>query len=293
METPQIYQFGSDNGGWNNAWPLYAMNGGNGFLGGGLGSGFIGGIFGGLLSNIFGWGNGNFGGNGNGAAAALGAQAQNNNNTDLLMNAITSTGAQQTQAIQALSAALGQDFNLVNSQISAITTTLNQIAIQNATTPLKVINAINSGNAALQAQFSQCCCENRLAICQQTNQIEGAINGQGQRQVDAIADLKATMIQEFCAARERDMQAKIDTQADIITQQRGQIDNANQTAQINAYVGSIIAPLQKQINEIAAKQPNTVSVQYPNLVAVNATPYVSGGYYGQYPNYGNGFNGIF
>lgn len=284
METPQVYQFGSDNNGWNNAWPLYAMNGGNGFLGGGLGTGFLGGIFGGLLSNIFGWGNGGFGGNGNGAAAALGAQAQNNNNTDLLMNAITSTGAQQTQAIQALSAALGQDFNLVNSQIGAITTTLNQMAIQNATTPLQVINAINSGNAALQAQFAQCCCENRLAICQQTNQIEGAINSQGQRQVDAIADLKATMIQEFCAARERDMQAKIDTQADIITQQRGQIDNANQTNQIIGYVNSVIAPLQKAVTEIADKQLPTVPVQWPQIQAVNTTPYMGG-------FYGNGFGG--
>lgn len=284
METPQVYQFGSDNNGWNNAWPLYAMNGGNGFLGGGLGTGFIGGIFGGLLSNIFGWGNGNWNGGGNGAAAALGAQAQNNNNTDLLMNAITATGAQQTQAIQALSAALGQDFNLVNSQITAITTTLNQMAIQNATTPLQVINAINSGNAALQAQFAQCCCENRLAICQQTNQIEGAINGQGQRQVDAIADLKATMIQEFCAARERDMQSKIDTQADIITQQRSQIDNASQTSQIIGYVNSVIAPLQKAVTEIADKQLPTVPVQWPQIQAINTTPYMGG-------FYGNGFGG--
>lgn len=285
METPQVYQFGSDNNGWNNAWPLFA-NGGfnNGIFGGGLGSGFIGGIFGGLLSNIFGWGNGGFGGNGNGAAAALGAQAQNNNNTDLLMNAITSTGAQQTQAIQALSAALGQDFNLVNSQIGAITTTLNQMAIQNATTPLQVINAINSGNAALQAQFAQCCCENRLAICQQTNEINGTINTQGQRQVDAIADLKATMIQEFCAARERDMQAKIDTQADIITQQRGQIDNASQTNQIIGYVNSVIAPLQKAVTEIADKQLPTVPVQWPQIQAVNTTPYMGG-------LYGNGFGG--
>jgi hypothetical protein len=37
--------------------------------------------------------------------------------------------------------------------------------------------------------------------------------------------------------------------------------------------------------------PETVSVQYPNLQVFNATPYVSGGFYGQPWGgfYGNGF----
>ena len=87
------------------------------------------------------------------------------------------------------------------------------------------------------------------------------------------------MDNQFCAARERDMQAKIDTQADIITQLRGQIDNANQTAQITNYVNAIVSPLQAKIDQIAAKQLPTVNVQYPQLTAVNATPYM-GGYYG-------------
>jgi hypothetical protein len=84
------------------------------------------------------------------------------------------------------------------------------------------------------------------------------------------------------------MQAKIDTQADIITQLRGQIDNANQTAQITGYVNSLIAPLQAKVTEIADKQLPTVPVQWPQIQAVNTTPYM-GGLYG---GYGNGFGNV-
>jgi hypothetical protein len=93
------------------------------------------------------------------------------------------------------------------------------------------------------------------------------------------------MNDQFCQARERDMQAKIDTQADIITQLRGQIDNQAQTNQIIGYVNSVIAPLQKTVTEIADKQLPTVPVQWPQIQAVNTTPYM-GGFNGFY---GNGF----
>jgi len=83
------------------------------------------------------------------------------------------------------------------------------------------------------------------------------------------------MTREFCNTKEREMQSKIDTQSDIITQLRGQLDNDRQTAQFAA----MIAPLQSQVNTIANKQPNTVPVQWPNIQAVNTTPYI-GGFYG-------------
>jgi hypothetical protein len=72
--------------------------------------------------------------------------------------------------------------------------------------------------------------------------------------------------------KERELQNKIDTQGDIITQLRNQISNDNQTLAFN----KAMAALDDKIDAIAARQPNTVPVQYPNLVAVNATPY--GGY---------------
>lgn len=295
-ETIVVPDNGNNN--MNNAWPwLMAGNGGfGGFGGNGFWGAGIGAFLGSALGNFFNGGNGfgGFGGNGGAAAASLGAQATANNNTELLRAAISSNGEQSRQAIQSISTMIGQDFATVSSQFSAINGILNNMAIQNATTPLQIINAICSGNSELASQFAQCCCQNKLLATEmgyqgqlrtveQTNTLGNIINSNGQRNVDAIADLKTSMISEFCAARERDMQAKIDTQAEIITQLRNAADNANQTNQIAA----MIAPLQAKLVAIENRQPNTVSVQYPNLVAMNATPY-AGGFYGN-GWYGNGF----
>ena len=61
----------------------------------------------------------------------------------------------------------------------------------------------------------------------------------------------------FCAIKERELQDKIDTLTAQNTTLRGQIDNANQTAQIAA----MLVPIQTEVNAIKANQPNTVPVQ--------------------------------
>jgi hypothetical protein len=150
------------------------------------------------------------------------------------------------------------------------------------------VNAIQAGDASLASQFQKCCCDNQLAICQQTNALQSQADRNANSILNAINAQTVAMDNQFCALKERELQSKIDTQADIITQLRGQIDNANQTNQIIGYVNTVVSPLQTKLTEIENKMPNTVPVQYPNLVAVNNTPY-SGGYYGGY--YGNNFGG--
>ena len=86
------------------------------------------------------------------------------------------------------------------------------------------------------------------------------------------------MIASFCDQKEREMQSKIDTQAEIITQLRNQADNAAQTAQFAA----MLAPINAKLVEIESKQPNTVPVQYPNLQVYSTTPNVN-------PLYGYGY----
>lgn len=295
MASETVVYTPENNGGSVPAW--WAMNN-NGLFGN---SGWGGGILGFLLGLFFGnggWGNG-FGGGfgGNGSGAFLSNQISNDSGRELLMNAITSQGEAGRAATQNLATMLGQDFNLVNSGVSAIRDGIAALTAQTGMSALQIQNAIQSGNAALASQLCQCCCENRLlvtsqgyenqiATLNQTNTLNTSILGSGQKTVDAIADLKTTMIGEFCAARERDMQSKIDTQSDIITQLRGQLDNDRQTAQLQA----IIAPLQAQVNTIASKQISTVPVAWPNLQAVNTTPYVNGGYYGSPFGFGNGIN---
>ena len=292
--------------GWNNNYPPYAY-GNNGLFGGsgsGFGAGILGGLLGGLiwggLGNGFGWGGG-WGGN-NGAAASLGAQATANNNAETILRAIDGTDSD----VRLLATTLNTDVNTVKQNLATIQNGLTQISGQTGLSAQQIINAIQQGDASLASQLCQCCCEmrqltveqgyqNQIATLNQTNQLGSAINGSGQRTVDAIADLKTTMVKEFCDVKEREMQEKINTQSDIITQLRNEADNARQTNQIAA----MLAPLQRDIDDIKCKQPSTATVTYPNLVAVNATPYVSGGYYqggfgnGNYFGPGWGFGGGF
>lgn len=227
---------------------------------------------------------------------------------------------------------LGNLANILNTSVSTLQSMLFTIQSNVQTvganvnlTAAQTQNAIAMGNAALGRQLCECCCENRLAICQQTNTLqaqaaENAANVRLQlaqneaadqlsvcqqtntltRQADSNTNsilgaiqAQTTMItKEFCDLKERELQNKINTQGDIITQLRNQISNDKQTLQFNAAFHAI----DDKIDAIAAKQPNTVPVQYPNLTAVNNTPYVGQGYYpGGYPgcgwNWNNGFGG--
>lgn len=256
-----------------------------------------------------GYGNG-FGGFGNGNGTGfLANQLNNDAGRDLLL-----------QAINGRADALGQLANMTHGSVDQVRNAIGQIQLgisqvsgQVGMSGLETINALQLGNAALSRQLCECCCENRLATCQQTNTLQTAIdshdanvrlqlaqlNGEDKLAVcqqtnqlgsqadrntnailGAIANQNTLITKEFCDLKERELQDKINTQGDIITQLRGQISNDKQTEAFNNAMNA----LNDKINLIAAKQPNTVPVQYPNLVAANATPYVGG--YG----YPYGFN---
>ena len=300
MASDSTYIYTPDNNSGNTvpAWLAMGNNGwGNGLFGGGFGSSFFGALLGSIVPGIFGgWGGGfgGFGGNANGAAAAsLGAQATANSNTELLMNAINGTDAD----IRLLATTLNADVDSIKLGINTIQGAIASVGAQVGLSSQQVINAIQSGNSALASQLCQCCCEmkqlvtsqgyeNQLRTVEQTNALNTSILGSGQKTVDAIADLKTSMISEFCAARERDMAEKIDGLTAANATLRGQIDNANQTAQFAA----MLAPINAKLSEIESKQPNTIPVAYPNVVAVNNTPF-SGGFYGAGYGYGYGVPG--
>lgn len=278
-------------GGWGGGllgFLLGAMFGGNGFFGNGM------------------WGNGMFGGFGGFGGSVLGtgylANMMNNNSIkETVMNAVNGTDADVRQ----LATTLNADVNQLQSALSAINTAIVKVSGDNSLSFAQTINAIQAGDASLSRQLCECCCENRLAIanqtntlqaqaaanhasqqletCQQTNQLGSQADRNTATVMNRIADLDTKMTKEFCEIREREMQSKIDTQSDMITQLRGQISNDKQTEQFNVAFNV----LNNKITEIANKQPNTVPVQYPNITAVNNTPYM-GGFYGY--GFGNGWN---
>ena len=245
-----------------------------------------------IFPNIFGNGQGNRGGNCN----------CQNVDSALALQAVTAEGASSRAAIQNLAASMGQNYATVLPAIQSVQSAIAGLASANGMGFLQVINALQQGDCNLASQLAQCCCDNRLLTTQQgyegriqtieqTNDLKGSINAQGQRQVDAIADLKTTMIKEFCDARERDMQAIIDKQADEISQLRTKDNISGQTRELLGYFNSMIAPLQAQVKELLDKSPNTVPVQYPNLQVVNNTPNSNWPGFNGYPgyNYRGGF----
>lgn len=212
-------------------WMLASQNGIGGLgggllpgmlLGSGMGIGGLGGLGGGglvtggigfLLGLLF--GNGRFGnilgGGMNGGAGFLSNQIDNQAGRELLMNAINSNGEASRTAVQSLSTMVGQDFNLLNSDVENLKSALSTLALQQAVSVPQIINSIQAGNADMALQLCKCCCEqrqltveqgyqNQLATMAQTNQLGNAISGASQREVDAIADLKTTIVKEFCDA---------------------------------------------------------------------------------------------
>lgn len=280
----EIYQI-PENGGSNGNIPFSIPLGGNGMFGNGFNS--IADLFGlAIIASMFGWGNNGLGGFGGGNSAYLGNLINNDSSRELIMQAVTSQGEASRSAIQALATTLGQDFNLVNAGVANVQNALSNLALQQAVSVPQIINSIQNGDASLMSAFQKCCCDNQLAMCQQTNTLQSQADRNHNAVLNAINAQTIAMNDQFCALKERELQTKIDTQAEIITQLRGQIDNAAQSNQIIGYVNSVITPLQKTITEIADKMPNTIPVTWPNVQAVNTTPY-AGSAFGGY-----GFNGF-
>lgn len=267
------------------------------------------------------WQNGGYGNNGFGFGNGTGFLANQLNNDagrDLIL-----------QALNGRADALGQLAGITNTSIEAVKTALGQIQLgiqqtsaQVGMSGLETINALQLGNASISRQLCECCCENRLAIanqtsalqstiashdanvrlqlaqneasnnlnvCQQTNHLTAQADRNTNSILGAIASQNTLIAKEFSDLKERELQNKIDTQGDIITQLRGQISNDKQTEAFTAAFNV----LNEKLNLVASKQPNTVPVQYPNIVAANATPSIGygcgcgfnnyGGCYGFYP----------
>ena len=295
----EIYQL-PDNGNANGGIPFsIPLGGGNGLFGNNGMNGIVD-LFGlAIIASIFGWNNGGFGGWGNGVGNAgfLSNQLANDSGRELVMNAITSQGEASRAAISNLATALGQDFNVVNNAVTSVNNAIASLAANQGMSTLQVINAIQSGDAALASQFATCCCENKLIATtqgyeaqirtlEQTNLLGSQADRNANSILSAINAQTVAMNDQFCALKERELQGKIDTLTANNALLRSQIDNANQTAAITSYVNGLVAPLASKVTEIADKMPNTVPVTYPNLTAINNTPY-GGGIYGSY--YGNGF----
>ena len=240
---------------------------------------------------IWGWGgNGAWGGNNNGF---LSNQIANDSGRELLMNAIQGNG----NAISNLANLLNTEVQTVQNGIFTLNNAINSVGNQVGMSGLQIQNAIQSGNASIASQICQCCCENRLAIANQTNTLQAqaaanqaadqlavcqqtnTLTTQAERNtrdiVDAIQDQSIMINDKFCDLEKRELQDKINTLTADNALLRSNANNAAQTAFINEKFSQVA----QELASIKASQPSTVPVQWPNITAVNTTPY-AGQYYG-------------
>ena len=295
MESSKIMMFPEM--GSNNIDPnlLLALNNNGGFGG----NNWIWILF---LWMIWGWGGNGWGGNGNNSF--LSNQIANDSGRELLMNAIQGNG----NAIRDLASLLNTEVSTVQNGIFTLNNAITSVGTQVGMSGLQIQNAIQSGNAAIASQICQCCCENRLAIANQTNTLQAqaaanqaadqlavcqqtnTLTTQAERNtrdiVDAIQSQSVMINDKFCDLEKRELQDKINALTADNALLRSNADNAAQTAFINEKFNTVAT----ELAAIKASQPNTVPVQWPQLTAVNTTPYM-GNFYGGWNGFGNGFFG--
>ena len=275
---------------------LLAMNkNGNGW---GDGSGFMWVIF---LFFLMGWGGngwGGFGGNGRGAIAN---EINNDYGRSLLMDAIGGNRNALSNLATQLNCTEGQ----IQSAISALTSQVQSVGNQVGMSGMQTINALQQGNMQIAQQLANCCCENRLATCQQTNTLQAAINNvatgqergfanvayETQRQTcdlqNAIKGSTQTIVNGQQQAVMREMQNKIDALREENSTFKSSAMTSQIVGQALAPVNAVLAGLQKEVGEIKCAQPNTVTVPYQPFVTV---PNCVAAQYGIYGN-ANGFWG--
>ena len=228
---------------------------------------------------------------------------------------------------------LGQLAQIVNTGVEtvkngifALQNNISQVGANVGLTAAQTQNAILLGNANLSQQLCECCCQNQLAIANQTSAL----------QAQAASNHSAAMAQSasnFAAQQLQSAQNHADDRLDIC-QQTNQLSTqaANNTRLITDAIaqqsimindkfcdlekrelqnkinlqGDVITQLRGEISNdkqtemlnqqfnalnakfaaLEARQPNTVPVVWPNLTAVNNTPYAGG-----FNPWGYGFGG--
>ena len=115
--------------------------------------------------SMFGNGFGGFGGfGGNNGAGFLANQLNNDAGRDLIVQAING----RADALGQLAEITHTSVSNVREAIGIVNSKLAEVGGQIGMSALQVANAVQAGDATIGRQLCECCCENRLAIANQT-----------------------------------------------------------------------------------------------------------------------------
>lgn len=257
--------FGNNNGGWF-IWILFLL------------------VLFGRNGNGFGWGNNDCNG-----TAYLSNMMNNDAGRQCLEQLIQGNAAKLSE----LSSMLNCDSKAIQNALCTINGSIQQVGSQVGMSGMQTINAIQAGNASLASQLCKCCCDNQLAMCQQTNTLQQAINGvnvgqergfanlafESQKQTcelrDAIRENTSQVIAGQRAAELREYQRELAERDRKIAEQAVVINNGQQTAifgqmiqQATAPIGAAVAALQKDVDGVKCKLPETTTIPYSPVVGV-------------------------
>lgn len=226
--------------------------------------------------------NGGIFGNNGGEATSIQDQLSTIQGQNALMAAINGG----TSEVKSLASMLNCDVNSIQNAINSVQSSICNVGNQIGMTRESVINAITSGNTALANQICQCCnqtqqnilkmgYENQIANLQQTNQIQ-----------TGFSTLGYNLAEQSCLTRQNatDNTGRVLAKLDAIEDSRkdreiNALTAALASANARAERQAELAPINKALSEIMAKQPSTATIQYPNLVGVPASVYYGYGTY--------------
>lgn len=279
---------------------LVAMNKNNN--GWGDGNGFMWVIF---LLFLMGWGGNGWGGFGNGRGGGLANEINNDYGRSLLMDAIGGNRNALSNLATQLNCTEGQ----IQAAISALTSQVQNVGNQVGMSGMQVINALQQGNMQIAQQIAQCCCDNKMAICQQTNTLQSAINNVANGQERGFSSLAYETQRQTCdlnnsiksstqqiidgqrAAEMREMQNKIDHLREENSTYKSSAMTSQIVGQAVAPINAVLAGLQQEVAGIKCKLPETVTTPYQPFTAVPNCVAAQMGLYGLNGVNGGGFWG--
>lgn len=192
--------------------------------------------------------------------------------------------------IQTLATTFNTDISNVQQSLCALNGGIDKLSGQIGLSGQQVINAIQMGNLNLVQQLMSCCCDTKTLITQQAHETQLATmeqtNTLSDRMQTGFSDIRqlidnqtAQMTAGFQGIKDMFTQNKIDSLQAEVNRLQANANNSAQTAYLQNYINSQIAPMQTTINNINNRVPSIPTPAY--LVNTNT---------GCGANYGYGYN---
>ena len=198
--------------------------------------------------------------------------------------------------IQTLATTFNTDISNVQQSLCALNGGIDKLSGQIGLSGQQVINAIQMGNLNLVQQLMSCCCDTKTLITQQAHETQLATmeqtNTLSDRMQTGFSDIRqlidnqtAQMTAGFQGIKDMFTQNKIDSLQAEVNRLQANANNSTQTAYLQNYINSQIAPMQTTINNINSRIP-----QIPNPAYLINTNTGCGANYGYGCNSGCGCN---